>query len=334
MKAQKAKRRRTKAASILQGRYRRHTLKLSMHQKALEHAREVLRQKKEDALKQSSALIIQCFVRVRLSHMKLVRRRKDETDKRALLERRSSAVNTIQCAIRGYFSRSRASQLRRKLHDIDLRWRSARTIQCFWRVMRSKIDLEQKRYFKQIEVHTKIAMRIQSLWRGKVGRGKFQVLLSVYQLKKREQFAALQVQSAYRGMLGRQCAGKIRSTRAEAQRRNNASIIVQKYYRGFTGRENAFVRMKLRTIDSKAQSIQLELQVKVLAIEKIEKEVEEYVSLIEEKRKLLNLQQRELRDVSKSNKRFVDTTVVNGVNQRVEASIVVVSKCIFIRMCV
>ncbi len=328
VKAQKAKRRKTKAASILQGHYRRHTLRISMHQKALEHAREVLRQRKEDEMKQKAALTIQCFVRAKLSQMKLRRLRKDYADERALFDRRCSATHTIQCAIRGTFSRSKLSQLRRKMHEIELRSRSAETIQCFWRVTKSKRDLEQLRYFKQIEVHTKTAMRIQSLWRGKVGRDKFQVLFSVYELKKREQFSALQIQSAYRGMLGRRCAERIILIAAQEQKRKDASVVVQKYYRGFIGRENAYVRMKLRSIDSKAHGIQLELQVKALAIEKTEKEVEECQCLMKEKRTFINLQKRELRDVSKSKKRFVDTTVVNGVNQRVEASIVVVSKFI------
>ena len=303
------------------------------YRRRIEIAREMkllaivdLKRKQNELKRNKSAIRIQNMVRQVQARMKLLHLiciQKQRTRQESL-EYHSSIQ--IQRVYRGFVGRLQAQEKRKKNAEVELRWKMARNIQCFWRVVQSKQVLGQLQYFQQVAEQEKKVVTLQSLWRSTISTRKVRLLLALKKLREREIHCAIDIQRYYRGMKGRRKAHARQISLLNKQKRNASAICIQKIYRGFLGREEYFVAKYLKSLEEEIKPIEDAINSCRDHITAREKALSTLHDDIRTQEKRLKSLHGDFDFVSKTTKRYIDTTVLNGILQRCQTSTVKVRR--------
>lgn len=203
--------------------------------------RELLRVIQRTKLENDSAVVMQSCIRSYLAR----RERKFRANRR--LRERSAVI--LQRCTRGYLARRRVLQLREKI-------RAALTIQCFFRVCRSRRRVQMLRtekQFKQRQAFERAAAtKIQTCWRCTNTRKHYlldkQRRAEALKLERfRRLTSAVVIQSLFRGYLARRRAQRARYERLKWLNftlMNNSALKIQAFWRGYHGRLASHLRLQ------------------------------------------------------------------------------------------
>ncbi|GMF54977.1 unnamed protein product [Phytophthora fragariaefolia] len=207
--------------------------------------RELLRVIQQTKLENDSAIVVQCCIRSYLAR----RERKRRATQR--LRERSAVV--LQRCTRGHLARRRVFKLREKIH-------AALTIQCFFRVCRSRGRVHMLRKEKQFKerqaLELSAATKIQARWRCTITRKHYlldkQRRVEAQKLERfRRLTGAVIIQSLFRGYLARRRAQRIRYEKLKWLNftlMNNSALKIQAFWRGYHGRLASHLRLQVQKV--------------------------------------------------------------------------------------
>ncbi|GFH54894.1 hypothetical protein CTEN210_11370 [Chaetoceros tenuissimus] len=316
---------RYQSAKQIQSCYKKYRQKLEIAREMKLVAIVDLKRKQNELKRNKSAIRIQNMVRQVQARMKLLYLISVEKQRARQESIENQSSIQIQRAYRGFVGRLQAQEKRKKNAEIELRWKMARNIQCFWRVVQSKQFLGQLQYFQQVAEQEKKVVTLQSLWRSTLATRKVRLLLALKKLREREILCAIDMQRYYRGMKGRRKAHARQITLMNQQKTNASAIYIQRIYRGFLGREEYFAAKYLKSLEEDIKPIEYAINSCRDHIAVREKELSTLHDDIRAQEKRLKSLHGDLDFVSKTTKRYIDTTVLNGILQRCQTSTVKMS---------
>jgi hypothetical protein len=311
-----------KVASVIQRYYRGYLGRILASDRRYFREIAKYRENKQKFKCQQAAIDIQSVARGMIATTTVQRIRKRQETVRLFQQKQIMSSINIQGVVRGFISRRGTKRLRFNLDLAKKKWSNARQIQCAWKVIRARRVLVQLRYFKQIEIHKGKAVILQSMWRSQIASKKARLLKGLRDLRKREVCSSMSIQRLYRGMKGRKKADSMRTLVTQELRRNQAVNEIQRVYRGFKGKQIAFKRLKLKSIEWKVKPVRDQVTDIDKKLHDCDLALLAINDGLESEETRLEIFEKELSTVSESKKKFVDSTVVNGVLQRCARTLV------------
>ena len=310
------------SAKQIQSCYRKYRSRIEMAKEMKLIAIVDLKKTQNELKKNKSAIRIQSMIRQVQARMKLLYLISIQKQRARQESKENQSSIQIQRVYRGFVGRLQAQEKRKKNAEVEIRWKMARRIQCFWRVVQSKQLLGQLQYFQQVEEQEKKVVTLQSLWRSTISTRKVRLLLALKKLRETEISCAIDIQRYYRGMKGRQKALARQTSLMKQQKINASAICIQRIYRGFLGREEYFLTKYLHSLEEQIKPIEDAINSCRNHIATRGNELSTLHDDIRTQEKRLKSLHRDFDFVSKTTKNYIDTTVLNGILQRCQTSTV------------
>ena len=228
---------------------------------------------------------------------------------------------TIQRFARGFIDRATVKQLRIESDLVEEQWYRARQIQCAWKISKACTVFERLKHFQEVKIHHQKALKLQSLWRLRLALQRVRMVRGLRDLRRLERHSCIKIQKGYRGMRGRKRSRERKAQIIDTHIRLHAVSFIQRLYRGFKGRELSFVE---RYLQAKTRPLRSQIKEKDEKIRYHEESLSEYKQNLKGERHLQEVSLLHLKAASNSNNDFIDSTIVNGVLQRCEKSLVMV----------
>ncbi|KAE9352892.1 hypothetical protein PF008_g5248 [Phytophthora fragariae] len=260
--------------------------------------RELLRVIQRTKLENDSAIIMQCSIRSYLARR--------ERKHRATSKLRERSAILLQRYTRGHLARCRVLKLREQI-------RAALTIQCFFRVYRSRRRVQMLRtekHFKERQaLERAAATRIQTCWRCTSTRKHYLVdKQRRAETQKLERFrrltSAVVIQSLFRGYLARRRAQRARYERLKWLNftlMNRSALMIQAFWRGYHGRLASHLRLQAQKAQQQQEN---EAAVRIQVIARGKRARDERHRLDQERAKLASQQRTRIRAALRIQKVF------------------------------